>query len=139
MLKHHVMASASWNIVLGASRFPATYGTLPFVGSRIPPPDAILLSILCCPTQWAKDSPGRKFLKRLLPVLGAQAARGAEAGDGQQAGRNEAGAGGERLRPGGGEEVGAEEGGGGAASGDTEERGRHFGVWLREIRAGAEA
>lgn len=70
-------------------------------------------------------------------MLGAQAARGAEAGDGQQAGRNETGAGGEGLRPGGGEEVGAEEGGGGAASGDTEERGRHFGVWFERNKGGS--
>ena len=130
MLKHHVMASAWWH--LGCPALPA----LPFHAWTypihrvhiIPPPGAIPLSLLCCPTQWAKDSPGRKFLKGLLQVLGAQAARGAKAGGSQQAGDNEPGAGGERLRPGGGEEVGAEEGSGGAASGDTEERGRHFGL-----------
>lgn len=77
--------------------------------------------------EWTRDSPRRKFLKGLLLVLRAQVSRRAEvvAGNSQQAGHNETGAGGQGLGTDDGDKVGAEESAGGAASG-AEERGRHW-------------
>lgn len=68
MLKHHVMASASWPIVLGASRFPSTYGTLPFMGSHIPHPavDSVL-----------SDPVGKRLTGQKIPQTSPPRARSA--------------------------------------------------------------